>query len=131
MPEMLGVSGFVDLHVGTLSKAFGCLGGFVACSRGWKHFLVNRARSQVYSTALPLPVVAAAHAALRVARREPWRRRHLRALAQQLGASLGVRAASPIIPLVFGSEGAALAASAQLLARGLHVPAIRPPTVPR
>ncbi|EFN55853.1 hypothetical protein CHLNCDRAFT_22749 [Chlorella variabilis] len=63
--EMLGVASDVDLHVGTLSKAFGCLGGFVACSRGWKDFLVNRGRSQVFSTALPVPVVAAALAALR------------------------------------------------------------------
>ena len=64
---MLGVEGSVDLHVGTLSKAFGCLGGFVACSAQWKDFLVNRGRSQVFSTALPVPVVASAHAALRVA----------------------------------------------------------------
>ena len=49
------------------SKAAGCLGGFVACSRRWKDFLVNRGRSQVYSTALPVPVVAAALAALKVA----------------------------------------------------------------
>ena len=49
------------------SKAVGCLGGFVACSRQWKDFLVNRGRSQVYSTALPVPVVAAALAALKVA----------------------------------------------------------------
>lgn len=49
------------------SKAFGCLGGFVACSRRWKQLLQNRGRAQVFSTALPVPVVAAAHAALRVA----------------------------------------------------------------
>ena len=59
----------VDLHVGTLSKGFGCLGGFVACSRGWRDFLANAGRAQVYSTALPVPVVAAAHAALRVAQK--------------------------------------------------------------
>lgn len=49
------------------SKAFGCLGGFVACSRRWKQLLQNRGRTQVFSTALPVPVAAAAHAALRVA----------------------------------------------------------------
>eukprot|EP00887_Chlorella_sp_A99_P001839 scaffold19.g1839.t1 len=104
----------VDLHVGTLSKAFGCHGGFVACSRRWKDLLVNRGRGQVFSTALP----------------EPWRRRHLYQLAQQLGGPLGLPARSPILPLVLGSEAAAMDAATALLRSGFHVPAIRPPTVP-
>ena len=62
---------------------------------------------------------------------EPWRRRHVWSLTQQLGDSLGVAATSPIVPLVIGPEEATVAASMQLLARGLHVPAIRPPTVPQ
>jgi 8-amino-7-oxononanoate synthase len=61
---------------------------------------------------------------------EPWRRRHLWSLTHLLGSSLGVPAQSPIVPLVIGGEDATMAASTQLLARGLHVPAIRPPTVP-
>ena len=61
---------------------------------------------------------------------EPGRRQHLWRLVERLGAGLGVRAASPIVPVVIGSEADALAASAALLARGFHVPAIRPPTVP-
>ena len=61
---------------------------------------------------------------------EAWRREHLRRLWLRLGAALGVAAESPIVPLLVGSEAAAVAVSAQLLARGLHVPAIRPPTVP-
>lgn len=128
--EMLGVASDVDLHVGTLSKAFGCLGGFVACSRGWKDFLVNRGRSQVFSTALPVPVVAAALAALRVAAEEPWRREHVWQLARRLGSELGVPVSSPIVPLVIGPEREAVDASMQLLRAGFHVPAIRPPTVP-
>lgn len=64
--EMLGVADDVDLHVGTLSKAFGALGGFVACSSAFKRYLSNKGRSVVYSTALPLPVVAAALAAIEV-----------------------------------------------------------------
>ncbi len=59
----------VDLHVGTLSKAFGALGGFVACSRAMKQLLLNRGRAYVYSTSLPVPVVEAAAAALRVSSR--------------------------------------------------------------
>lgn len=61
---------------------------------------------------------------------EPWRRRHLAALWGRLGAALGYEAVSPIVPLIVGAETAAVAACAALLARGLHVPAIRPPTVP-
>ncbi len=59
----------MDVTVGTLSKAFGCLGGFAACSRGLKQLLLNRGRSYVYSTSLPLPVVEAAGAALAVSGR--------------------------------------------------------------
>ncbi|PSC69499.1 8-amino-7-oxononanoate synthase isoform A [Micractinium conductrix] len=128
--EMQGVAGEVDLHVGTLSKAFGCLGGFVACSARWKDLLVNRGRSQVFSTALPVPTVAAALAALRVAAQEPWRREHVWRLAQRLGSELGVPVSSPIVPLIIGPEAAAVGASMALLQRGFHVPAIRPPTVP-
>lgn len=67
--EMMGVSQHVDVHVGTLSKAFGSLGGFVACSSQLRALLLNRGRSVIYSTALPVPVVAAARAALRASRR--------------------------------------------------------------
>ncbi|KAL4856178.1 8-amino-7-oxononanoate synthase [Chlorella vulgaris] len=128
--EMLGVTADVDLHVGTLSKACGCLGGFVACSSAWKDLLVNRGRAQVYSTALPVPVVAAALAAIRVAEEEPWRRQHVWRLARRLGRELGVPVSSPIVPLLVGTEQAAMDASMQLLRCGFHVPAIRPPTVP-
>jgi 8-amino-7-oxononanoate synthase len=128
--EAAGVGAEVDLHLGTLSKAFGSVGGFLACGAQWKHLFVNRARAQVYSTALPVPAVAAAAAALRAAAEEPWRRERVWALAGELGAALGVPALSPIIPVVVGSEQAAVTAAARLLRRGFHVPAIRPPTVP-
>ena len=63
--EFFHVQGEVDVHIGTLSKAFGSHGGFVAGSHALKDFLMNRGRSYVFSTSLPLPAVAAAHAALR------------------------------------------------------------------
>lgn len=66
--EMAGVEDSVDLHLGTLSKAVGSFGGFLACSAAWKSFLVTKARGQVFSTALPLPAVAGALAGIRVAR---------------------------------------------------------------
>jgi len=131
--DMLGLDGQrdVDVQVGTLSKAFGGLGGFAACSSDLRALLLNRGRAGVFSTALPVPVVAAASAALGAARREPWRRAHVWALARRLGARLGVPALSPVVPLVVGGERVALELSARLLSRhGLHCPAIRPPTVP-
>lgn len=128
--EMLGVESAVDLHIGTLSKAFGCLGGFVACSSRWKDLLVNRGRSQVFSTALPVPVVAAAHAALKVAAEEPWRRTRVWDLSHKLGDGLGIQVQSPIIPVTLGTEAATIAAGNDLLKRGVYVPVIRPPTVP-
>ncbi|GAX79251.1 hypothetical protein CEUSTIGMA_g6691.t1 [Chlamydomonas eustigma] len=128
--EAMGVSDQVDVHVGTLSKAFGALGGFAACSRDLKSLFMNRGRSYIYSTALPLPVVAAALAALKVSSRESWRRAHVWNLVDRLGSLLGVPALSPVVPIVLGGEEAVLEASGKLLANGFHVPAIRPPTVP-
>lgn len=128
--EAFGVSSDVDVHVGTLSKAFGALGGFVATSRQMKQFLANRGRALVYSTALPVPVVAAAQSALAVSQCEAWRRQHLWSLVRRLGDGLGVAADSPIVPLVIGPEADTLALASRLLQAGFHVPAIRPPTVP-
>ncbi|EIE27590.1 PLP-dependent transferase [Coccomyxa subellipsoidea C-169] len=127
--EAFGVAGEVDVHIGTLSKAVGAHGGFVACRAELKTLLLNKGRPYVFSTALPAPVVAAAIAALQVNEQEPDRREHLWRLVRQLGEGLGVDACSPIVPLIVGSEAAAVAASAALLEKGFYVPAIRPPTV--
>jgi 8-amino-7-oxononanoate synthase len=133
--EALGVTDRVDLHVGTLSKAVGALGGFVACSRAMRALLLNAARPFVFSTALPLPVVAAARAALAVRRAEPALVdrlfAHARRVAEAIsGGPLTPAPATPILPVRMGDNETALAASAALLAEGLWVPAIRPPTVP-
>lgn len=64
--ELFGVANEVDIHIGTLSKGFGSHGGFVAGSSVLKSFLMNKGRSYVFSTALPLPAVAAAQAAITV-----------------------------------------------------------------
>ncbi|EIE22204.1 PLP-dependent transferase [Coccomyxa subellipsoidea C-169] len=127
--EAFGVGEEVDLHIGTLSKAVGAHGGFVACQADLKSLLINKGRSYIFSTALPAPVVAAAIAALQVNEQEPDRREHLWRLVRRLGEGLGVEACSPIVPLIVGSEAAAVAASAALLERGFYVPAIRPPAV--
>ncbi len=134
--EEAGVEDRVSARVGTLSKALGCAGGFVAGSQSLIDWLVNRARPYVFSTAMPAPVAAAARAALDVVRaeREPRRRLldragalrgRLKAFGWDVGAS-----ASQIIPVVVGDPGRAVALAGKLLEQGLFVPAVRPPTVP-
>ena len=130
LSEALGISGEIDLQVGTLSKAAGALGGFVASSERMKRLLVNTARPYIFTTALPLPVVAAARAALRVAAEDGSIRERLWARVADLGRGLGLALATPIAPVVVGDEARAVAASRALLERGFHVTAIRPPTVP-
>ncbi|KAK8560258.1 hypothetical protein V6N12_013058 [Hibiscus sabdariffa] len=120
----------VDICIGTLSKAAGCHGGFIACSKRWKQLIQSRGRSFIFSTATPVPIAAAAHAAVIVAKRENWRRRELWNRVQEFRALTGTTTSSPIISLVVGSEEKALKASRQLLKSGFHVTAIRPPTVP-
>jgi 8-amino-7-oxononanoate synthase len=124
-PDLDGVD---VLRVGTLSKALGSLGGFVAGSAPCIDLLANRARSFIFTTASPPAAVAAARAALRIVRSEEGD-----ALRARLRAAIdGVRPghATPIVPVLLGDEGAAMEAAAELLRRGLLVPAIRPPTVP-
>jgi 8-amino-7-oxononanoate synthase len=134
--EHLGVEDSMHVRVGTLSKALGCAGGFVAGSRTLVEWLLNRARSYVFSTAAPASVAAAAITALDVVRDEPQRRAGLLAQAESLRRELAAqgwnvgRSASQIIPLVVGEAARAVAMTASLRDRGLFVPAIRPPTVP-
>lgn len=116
------------LRVGTLSKALGSIGGFVAGPRALIDLLVNRARPFIFTTA-PTPAdAAAALAALGVLRSSEGEalRRRLRSHVDRLRPGHP----SAIVPIVLGSETAALEASDRLLDRGLLVPAIRPPTVP-
>ena len=129
-----GVQGGTVVRVGTLSKTLGSLGGFVAASRDIVDLVVNRARSYIFSTA-PTPADAAgALAALGIVRSAEGAELagRLAALIERV-TEAGLAPPghpSPIIPVVLGSEQAALNASASLLEDGLWVPAIRPPTVP-
>ena len=134
--ECLDVENHVDVRIGTLSKALGCVGGFVAGSRPLVDWLVSRARSYIFSTAAPAAMAAAAAVALDVVRNEPQRREGLLTQAEALrgeltaaGCNIG-RSASQIIPIVVGDAVRAVELSAALLQRGLYVPAVRPPTVP-
>ncbi|KAL3524143.1 hypothetical protein ACH5RR_016977 [Cinchona calisaya] len=120
----------VDICIGTLSKAAGCHGGFIACSKKWKQLIQSRGRSFIFSTSTPVPIAAAAHAAIHVARKETWRRKAVWNRVLDFRAMTGIPITSPIISLVVGSEEKALEASRHLLKSGFHVTAIRPPTVP-
>jgi 8-amino-7-oxononanoate synthase len=127
-----------EVLIGTLGKAVGAAGGFVAGSRPLRDLLVNRARTFIFTTAMPPPVAAAATAALAlIAGPEGDRRRALLADRQRsLGEALARLAlvagppAGPILPVVLGSEARTLSAAADLRVLGFFVPAIRPPTVP-
>lgn len=116
------------LRVGTLSKALGALGGFVAGPARYVELLVNRARSHIFTTGLSPTDAAAALAALAVLRSDEGAAlvAHLRRLVDRVRPGHP----SPILPVVVGEEAAALKAADALLERGLLVPAIRPPTVP-
>lgn len=135
--EHLGIEDRPGLvRVGTLSKALGSLGGFVAGPRKLIEWLVLGARPYMFSTAAPAAVAAAAEAALQIVRHEPRRREelldragHLRQSLAQQGWNVG-NSASQIVPLIVGLPDRAVALSAELRNRGLFVPAIRPPSVP-
>jgi 8-amino-7-oxononanoate synthase len=121
----------VPLQMGTLSKALGSYGGYLCASRAVTDLLTSRARSLVYSTALPPASVAAAMAALDIIATDPPLCARPLSKARDFSRRLGLRAAqSPIVPLVLGDAAAALNASRALENEGFLVAAIRPPTVP-
>jgi 8-amino-7-oxononanoate synthase len=120
-----------DLQMGTLSKAVGSYGGYVCASADVIAFLVNRARTLLYSTGLPPATVSAAAEALRIIRDDPALRARPLRNARVFTAALGRDPAqSPIVPVIVGDAPRALAASAMLESHGYLTVAIRPPTVP-
>lgn len=121
----------VDIWCGTLSKALASVGGYVTGSALLIDFLLQHARSFIFSTALPPSAVAAAATSLSILEREPWRGARALTHAQHVCKALGLAAAqSAIVPIVLGSNSKALAASKALKEQHLWVSAIRPPTVP-
>jgi 8-amino-7-oxononanoate synthase len=125
--ELEGVT--PDVHVGTLSKAIGCFGAYVAGSAALREVLINRARSLVFSTALPAAVCAAAEVAVGKLQ-APELRGRLALRRAQLAQGLSLRDDSAVFSVVLGDPARALGMSARLRERGLLVKAIRPPTVP-
>jgi glycine C-acetyltransferase len=135
--DHFGVHGRVDIQVGTLSKAIGALGGYVAGSRALIDFLYHRARPFLFSTSHPPPVAAACIAAIDVLLEEPalidrlWdNTRFFKAGLTQLGFNTGM-SESPITPVIVGDAARAMALSDRLFARGVFAQGIGFPTVAR
>ena len=126
----------VPILVGTLGKAFGTFGAFVAGSETLVESLIQQARSYVYTTALPPAVAEATRASLRLIQTESWRREKLQQLVKRFrrgaiesGLPL-MDSFTPIQPLLLGDTGRALTVSQRLREQGFLISAIRPPTVP-
>ena len=125
------------IRVGTLSKAIGCLGGFVTGSQDFIDYLRNKAGTQIYSTGLPAVICAAASAAIEQIITNPQQRITSQSLSDLLRAELTAQnidyaagSCGPIVPVILNDAALALSVSDKLQEAGFFVPAIRPPTVP-
>lgn len=136
--ESLRLLGQEDVHllVGTLGKSFGTAGAFVAGDHTLIEYLLQFTRSYIFTTALPPALAEASLASLDIVRRQAWRRQRLinlvhrfRLEAENMGLTL-TDSRSPVQAVILGDAETAMQASACLLENGLHVAAIRPPTVP-
>ncbi|MGH7819409.1 MAG: 8-amino-7-oxononanoate synthase [Candidatus Binatia bacterium] len=134
--EELGLRDRVLVQMGTLGKALGSFGAYVAGRRSLVELLVNRARTFIFTTALPPATVGAAGCAIDIVRREPERRSRVAENARMLRERLvgaGYRVPpveSPILPVMIGESGATMRLCERLLDKGVFAQGIRPPTVP-
>ena len=134
--EHFGIEQQVDVRVGTLSKALGSLGGFIVGPQSLIDWVCNRARTYVFSTAQPEAIAGASLAALKIVREQPQRRERLLELANRLRGQLSElgfetgNSESQVIPILVGESDLAVKMSEQLRAKGIYIPAIRPPSVP-
>jgi glycine C-acetyltransferase/8-amino-7-oxononanoate synthase len=134
--EHFGVENQIPFHMGTLGKALGSSGAYVAGPRDMIDYLISTSRPFMFTTAPTPGAMAAAEAAISVIQHEPARRTRLWSNREQLVTGLqqlGFRltaTVSPILPILVGDAAKAVTFSEELLARGLYAPAIRPPTVP-
>jgi glycine C-acetyltransferase len=132
----LGLGERVAVQMGTLGKALGGFGAYVAGSRALRELLINRCRSFIFTTSLPPAIMAMAMAAIDLVQQEPERRealwnncRILQAGLREVGFSPGA-GESPILPLVIGDASKCIRFSERLLEKGIFAQGIRPPTVP-
>ncbi|MCL4504218.1 MAG: 8-amino-7-oxononanoate synthase [Deltaproteobacteria bacterium] len=136
LAEALGLTGRIEVHLGTFSKALGSLGGYVAGDQRLIDYLHNRSRSFIYSTALAPPVLGAIDAALGIVAREPERRLYLQEESEKfrqrlMNAGLDTLGSeTQIIPVLVGDNARTLEFASKLRQQGLMAVALRPPTVP-
>jgi 8-amino-7-oxononanoate synthase len=133
--DALNLNDRIDLVMGTFSKALGGFGAYLACSCHVTDYLINSARSFIYSTALPPAIIAANLAALDVLKEEPWRGSRLLARAEKFRQSISkagwaVKGESQIVPVMVGESKTALTLAKALRSKGFFVLPIRPPSVP-
>ena len=132
-----GVNSEIHIHMGTLSKAVGSIGGYAASEEYFIEYFKNFSRSFIFSTALPPSSVAASIKALDIIKNEPLRRQRLLENSHRFKMelkNLGFKipdTVTPIIPVIVGDEEKTLEFSRQLLYDRIYIPAIRPPTVPK
>jgi len=135
--EYWGVESANILHMGTLGKALGTSGGFMTGTKNFISFLINTSRSFIYSTAPPPATAAAAQAAILLIQQEPERHERLwqnREYMYQGLKAMGchmTKSQSPILPIIVNDPRLAVEMSLGLQKKGIYIPAIRPPTVPK
>ena len=137
LTEHFGLLGRVDIVMGTLSKALGSVGGFIAGSAVLKEYLTNRSREFIYTTAPSPAASAAAMESLNIIKKTPEIRRRLwaniayvRGGLKELGFDL-MDSEGPVIPIVIGDTKKTLLLREMLKTQGIFAPAVRPPTVPK
>jgi 7-keto-8-aminopelargonate synthetase-like enzyme len=134
--EHFGIQGRIEIQMGTLGKALGGFGAYVAGSKDLVDYLINCCRTFIYTTALPPAVAAMALAALQIVEKEPQRRARLwentayfRKGIQKMGFDLG-KSETPICTVLIGDNALTMEADRRLMARGVFAQGIRPPSVP-
>ncbi len=134
--SLFGLEDDIEIQMGTLSKALGCFGAYVAGSYRLKEFLINKSRPFIFTTALPPSVMASAIAAFDLVENEPWRRDALQANADFLRRGLRdlgynvFGSETQIIPVMVGDSSQTIQLSHMLLKHGVFASGVRPPTVP-
>ncbi len=137
LAEHFGVEDKIDIQMGTLSKSAGCFGAYCCGSKTLISYLVNKARSFIYTTGMPPSIAAASLRAVKIIEEEPglrqrlWENTHsMKKDLDKIGFDTG-NSQTPIIPMIVGESEQAVAFSSRLFKEGIFVSAIRPPTVPQ
>ena len=137
LAEHFGLHNEIDIHMGTLSKAFGCLGGYVSGKKELVEYLINKSRPLIYTTALVPSVLASAIAAIDIVEKEGWladtlweNTKFLKRGLIDAGFHL-MSSESQIMPILIGDADRAIKFSEALFEKGVFIQAIRPPTVPK